>query len=134
MKMKFKMRRKRGLSLVELLTVLMIIGLIAALSIPHLGSLTGVADDVKDKRNAQTILLSYTTGAAAGIQWPAGDVAVKVTAVLAGQKPPTGVFADTWFRANVPADEVDGTYRFLGKRASGELFFDPSGGQNATGH
>lgn len=118
----------------ELLVVMLIIGILAAIIVPNLGMLSGEAGKVRDKRNAQTIVLSYTTGAAAGVQWPDDDVATVVAAVRAGQKPPSGVFSKTVFQATIADDMVAGTYRYLGIRATGGLFFDSTGAQNANGN
>lgn len=126
--------RRSGFSLIELLTVVGVIGLVAAIVVPHMGKLTGAADLAKDRRNAQTILLAYSTGAAAGVVWPEGDVATQVAAVVAGRKPSGGVFAERMFRAELMADQVSNTYPFIGVRTNGELFFDPKGQQNASGN
>ncbi len=127
-------RWRSGFSLIELLVVIVVIGLIASIAIPNLASITGSADKVKDKRNAQTILLAYTTGAAAGVEWPEGDVATQVAAVIAGRKPTSGSLANMTFQSTVTADRAPGTYLYIGVRPSGELFFDSTGGQNASGH
>lgn len=127
-------RRRSGFSLIELLTVVVIIGLIAAIAVPSLSSITGDADRIKDKRNAQNILLAYSTGVAAGVQWPEGDAATQVAAVIAGRQPTGGSLKNVTFRSTVNAEDVPGTYLFLGVRSSGELFFDATGGQNSTGH
>ena len=134
MKTKHAERRRAGFSLVELLVVIMIIGLLASIIIPNLGLMTGQADKEKDKRNAQNIMLAYTTGLAAGVVWPDGDVATQVIAVIAGRHPDNGPMASMNFQSVVAADQVPGTYPYLGTRASGELFFDFAGGQNPAGH
>lgn len=125
---------RSGFSLIELLTVMVIIGILAAIIVPNLSSLTGTADRTKDRRNAQNILLAYSSGTAAGVEWPEGDVATQVAAVIAGKKPSGGIFANREFRADVTGDQVAGTYPFLGVRGNGELFLDPQGAQNASGH
>lgn len=126
--------RRSGFSLIELLMVIFIIGVIAAIIMPNLGFITGEAGKVKDKRNAQNIILAYTTGAAAGVAWPEGDVVTQVAAVIAGQKPASGSLASMMFQSSVTADKAPGTYLYIGVRPSGELFFDSTGGQSASGH
>lgn len=105
--------RCAGFSLIEVLTVLVIIGLIASIVVPNLGLLTGAADTATNRRNAQTILLAYTTGAATGVEWPEGDVATQVAAVIAGKRPPQGIFSSRDFRATLPPEVVPGTYPFI---------------------
>ncbi len=134
MKTKQLDRKRSGFSLIELLVVILIIGLIASIVVPNLGFLAGEADKVKDKRNAQTIMLAYTTGVAAGVVWPEGDVATQVAAVLEGRKPGSGSLANMMFQSSVGADTVHGTYPYIGIRSSGELFFDSAGEQNPDGH
>ena len=125
---------RRGLTLIEVLVVILIVGLIASIAVPSLGLLTGEADKVKDKRNAQTIMLAYSTGAAAGVDWPDGDVATQVAAVIEGRQPASGSLSNMMFQSAVTADKAPGTYLYIGVRATGELFFDSSGGQSPTGH
>lgn len=134
MKTKHADRRRSGFSLIELMVVILIIGLIASIALPNLGFISGQADKVKDKRNAQTIILAYTTGSAAGVEWPEGDVATQVAAVIEGRKPSSGSLPNMLFQSAVTADNAPGTYLYIGVRSSGELFFDSSGGQDPTGH
>jgi hypothetical protein len=126
--------RQSGFSLIELVVVIFIIGLIASIVVPNLGFITGEADNVKNKHNAQSVLLAYSTGDAAGVVWPDGDVATKVAAVIAGKKPSSGPFATMIFQATLNSENAAGTYPFIGLRPSGELFFDSTGGQNPAGH
>ena len=127
-------RRRAGVTLIELLTVIVIIGLITAIAVPNLGFITGEAEKVKNKHNAQSILLAYSTGAAAGVAWPDGDVATRVAAVVAGQKPPRGPFSTMMFQSALSAESIAEVYPFIGILSSGDLFFDPAGGQNPAGH
>ena len=91
------------------------------------------AEAIKDKRNAQVVVLAYATGDAAGVQWPSGNVATKVSAVVVGQFPPGGVFKTTRFQATLSPAEASKTYRYISINAQGDLFVDPVGGQNPNG-
>ena len=120
--------------MVELLVVILIIGFLVAILVPNIGFMTGTADKVKDKRNAQNIMLAYSTGVAAGVIWPQGDVAAQVAAVLEGRQPSGGPMARMTFQSAVSAENVAATYQYIGIRSSGELYFDSAGGQSANGH
>lgn len=114
--------------------MILIIGFLVAILVPNLGFMTGAADKVKDKRNAQNIMLAYSTGVAAGVIWPQGDVAAQVAAVLEGRQPSGGPMARMTFQSAVSAENVAATYQYIGIRSSGELYFDSTGGQSANGH
>lgn len=134
MKTHFVVSRRSGFSLTELMVVIAILGFLTAIVLPNLSFMSEASQKAKDKRHAQMILLTYTTGAAAGVSWPEGDVETQVAGVIVGQKPGRGGVADRLFQATVEADEVPSTYPYIGQRADGTLFYDSTGGQSATGH
>ena len=127
-------RYRSAFSLVEVIVVIAVIGILAAIALPHFAPVVDATSVVRDRHNAQNIVTTYITGSAAGVQWPAGDVATKVSAVITGQKPPGGVFADTLFQSTVTADMAVKTYLFIGVRSGGELFYDPTANQDLSGH
>jgi len=66
MKTTLKKNVKAGFSLVEMLVVIAVIGIIAAIAVPTIGSITAQANKNKAKRNAQNLASVYSAALAAG--------------------------------------------------------------------
>jgi type II secretory pathway pseudopilin PulG len=123
--------------LVELLTTVSIIAILAAIALPYIGSINSEANNMKNKRNAQTIVGTYSAGEAAGeaagVKWPAGNVATKVAAIIAEKNPTGGIFATTTFKVTLSLEEAALTCRFIRSDARGNLFLDAEGTQDPRG-
>jgi prepilin-type N-terminal cleavage/methylation domain-containing protein len=57
---------KAGFSLVEMLVVIAVIGIIAAIAVPNIGRINDAAKDATYKRNAQNIASVFASAQAAG--------------------------------------------------------------------
>jgi len=123
-------RRHAGFSMIELMCGMIVLCILAAVIIPTLGA---EARRKASKRNAQSILFAYSTGMAARVDWPPGSVAGVAKAVVDGRKPKDGPYAGHLFQAPMKVEDVRRTFRYLGRRPDGELFFDPTGGQDPEG-
>ncbi len=81
---------KAGFSLVEMLVVIAVIGIMAAIAVPTIGNMTATAKTNKAKRNAQSAASVWASAAAAG-----ADLSTGTTVTLALGLLNTGVTGDT---------------------------------------
>ena len=98
MKYTQKSRLQRGFSLVEMLVVIAVIGVIAAIAIPNIGSINAAAMKAEQQRNAQTLASLFSAGQAAGVTWAGTSVAALITEIQTGKAPTTGVFSGQMFK------------------------------------
>lgn len=123
----------KGFSLVEMLVVIAVIGIIAAIAIPNIGSVSGSAKTATAQRNAQSIVSLYQYGTAAGIAWSGADRNTKVASVITGATPSDGAFAGKSFKLpNLSDADKVAAYPYIGVDGSGDLYYDKAGGQSSS--
>ena len=102
---KLNTSRKAGFSLVEMLVVIAIIGIIAAIAIPNIGSLNDSARTAAAKRNAQSIASVLNAAVAAGADLSSlTDPASIVDLAQTGVMPDDGAFKGKLFTSG-PIDD-----------------------------
>ena len=104
-----------GMSLMELLVTIMILGIIMSITVMSMGSARQAAVDQKDKRNAQEIASVAAMANAAGASFIVPDDEQATIANLRdGIAPATGAFRGRTFRIPDMHDtEIKGAMRFL---------------------
>ena len=103
---------KKGFSLVELLVVIAVIGVIAAIAIPAMSGIFENSRLAKARRNAQNIASTYAAARAAGASF-SGTTAAAVAAELNTGKTGAGQFLTTNFQVVLATAEVDGATAYL---------------------
>ena len=86
MKIRAQKAANTGFSLVEMLVVIAVIGIIAAIAVPNIGRINDSAKDAPYRRNAQNIASVFASAQAAGVDFSASSTAEAdiIDAIIAG--------------------------------------------------
>ena len=105
-----------GLTLIEVLTMIAIIGSIAAIAIPQLTSwLTSDAQELRNRRNAQELASVFATAQAAGRDFAAsGDLVQTIRNVITGGSPSEGPFkGQLYAMKSLKEQDIEGVQKYL---------------------
>jgi prepilin-type N-terminal cleavage/methylation domain-containing protein len=129
-KFKKTCRSAPGLSLVELLIVITVLGILVAISITGFGGARQAAVDQKDRRNAQEIASVAGMASAAGADFVVdGNEQASIDNLRAGVSPTRGAFQGRTFQIGSMADtDITGAMRFL-VLSGNEIVYNTNGVQ-----
>ena len=117
------------MTLVEVLTVLCIIGLLTAVAVPQISALaSGNAQEIRHRRNAQELAAVCATAEAAGLKFvTADDLEETVRNIIRGGTAPDGPFKGKGFGVQgLVEEDVQGVQKYLSLQ-DGRLIYDSSG-------
>ena len=122
MKHSSKNTAKHGFSLVEMLVVIAVIGIIAAIAIPSIATVNAAATKAEQQRNAQTVCSIFNAGQSAGCAWVTTTMAALFTDMITGRTPASGPFSNQIFKlpalSTMSAADVTGVQSHLAIDAS----------------
>lgn len=105
-------RAVQGFSLVELITCVAIIGMIAAMALPSLVGIIGQSVSAKSKRQSHCIAQTYAAACAAGVVFADSSCEGVVEALTrSGGVRGRGVFAEMTFSVSMSPEEKAGVIR-----------------------
>ena len=98
---------QKGFSLIEMLVVIAVIGIMAAIALAALGPRFEGFSEARDRRNAQSLAAISLAAQSAGLDFvvPA-DVEATVRAVVVGGSPAEGAMQSSWFGVPGMEDEA----------------------------
>lgn len=106
---KLNKKAQGGFSLVEMLVVIAVIGIIAAIAIPNIGSVNNSARVAAAQRNAQSIASVLNAAIAAGVTTTSWTDATLISLAEAGVSPTDGAFSGKTFTSgNIDNSEEPG--------------------------
>ena len=117
--------KKGAFSLVEMLVVIAVIGILAAIAVPNIGKINGAAEESKNRRNAQQLSSVCNAAQAAGHDFVGADLATTVTAIIAGAtiNDSTSPFNGSYFGVpNLTGQEITDAEQYL-KISDGMLVY-----------
>lgn len=106
---KLNKKAQGGFSLVEMLVVIAVIGIIAAIAIPNIGSVNNSARIAAAQRNAQSVASVLNAAIAAGVDTSGWTDANLISKAEAGVSPDDGAFSGKLFTTgNIDNSEETG--------------------------
>jgi type II secretory pathway pseudopilin PulG len=121
-------QKSKGISLIEALMTLAIIGVMAAVAVPMFFDTTDNVTRAQQRRNAQEIVSVCATAQVAGLNFVVlGNLEKSIENVIVGGAPASGVFRGRLFRVpGVTLQDISKVSKFI-RLENGSLIYHHSG-------
>jgi prepilin-type N-terminal cleavage/methylation domain-containing protein len=119
-------RHRQGFSLLEMLTTVAIVGVLASIALAAMTSINQNTKDARDRRHAQQIAAICNAAQAAGVDFmTSNELKTVVQNVVTGGSPKDGPFVGKFFAVpSVTADEQAAAQKYL-ELKDGMLSYKP---------
>jgi type IV pilus assembly protein PilA len=126
MKATLRSQSQAGFGLTELLMVIAVIGIMAAMAIPAIGGLWERGETTKNRRNAQTLVNTFSAARSAGATFTV-YTKTAVLELLSGNSGTSritgrGAFATTEFLVALSPEELGNALPYVEAQGDGESF------------
>ncbi len=115
-----------------MLVVIAVIGIIVAIAVPTMGSITDKADIAKSQRNAQNVCSLHAAALSVGVLFSSTDKGGILDEIISG-KTSSAIAGSKFQMSSLSVDEKVATLEYCSfDSVTGQMIYNPNGGEEST--